>query len=350
MKKRILIFTLLISNICFSQNSITENEKTENLIQIWGLLKYKHPNVSRGNVNIDAEFIKEFNKFRPIQTQEKLNLELLEWIQKLDSDKYKIKLNTRTSAKAFIKNADYSWIKNSNFNSELVEKLLQIKNNSNYKNHYASINRMSNMVNFENDKKLVGYDQNKKSNRLLFLASFWSKMRYWNVNIYLTETPWNAVLSEMIPDFLSSNKLTYRIAKDKLFSKLNDSHSNYRASALFKNIKLSLYAGRIVNDTLVVKKIFNRTLAKKENIEFGDMIYAINGKTTLQYYQEKFSNRISTSNKNYLKAAIEGAPLLINNSDSLRIGLLKRDGTKKELYIKQYRFSKKNTCINLLQW
>ena len=340
MKKRVLIFTLLISAICFSQNSISENEKTEHLIQIWGLLKYKHPNVSRGNVNIDAEFIKEFNKIRAIQTQENLNIELFEWVQKLDSDKYKIKPGTKKSAKGFAKNAGYSWIKNSGFNSELVEKLLLIKNNSNYKNHYASINRMSNMVDFNNDKELIGYDQNKKSNRLLFLASFWNKMRYWNVNIYLTETPWNTVLSEMIPNFLSDNTLTYQVAKDKLFSKLNDSHSNYGATTLFKNIKFSLYGGRIVNDTLVIKIVFNQTLANKENIELGDLIYAINGKTIRQYYNEKFSKRISTSNENYLKATIERAHLLMNTSDSLKIGLLKKDGTKEERFIKQYRFSK----------
>lgn len=339
MKKKLLIVVLLTTSICFSQNSITENKKTENLIRVWGLLKYKHPNVSRGNFDMDKQFIQEFNKLKSINTQTELNSALSLWIQGFKSTKYGIKINRNTSTKLFTKNVDYSWITTSNFSPELIEHLDQIKNNSNYKNHYASINKMSHSVQFKNDMEYIGFDADKKSNRLLFLASFWNKMRYWNVNIYLTETPWNTVLSEMIPDFLSKNKKTYDIAKDKLFAKLNDSHSNYISSTLFKNpkLKFSLYIGRIMNDSLVIRALLNKKLAKKEDIELGDVIYSINGKTTSTFYKEKFSNRISASNNNYLKSTIQKFFLLSNISDSIKIGLLKKDGKKKETYIKLYK-------------
>lgn len=347
MKKSILIITaLLIYNFSFSQNKITENNKIESLIQIWGLLKYKHPYISKGNVDFDKEFIRKYNKIKAIQTQEEFNSELSSWIKSFNSKKEKIKIKSRTSSKLFTKNEDYSWITNSNFHSELIQQLNQLKNNTNYGKHYGFVNKMSNSVDFNNDKKFIGFDSGKESHRLLFLASFWNKMRYWNINIYLTNTKWNAVLPALIPDFLQEDTIKFLQAKDKLFTQLNDSHSNYSSGKFYniKNRKYSLYGGRIVNDTLVIKTLFNKELANSENIEIGDLIYLINGKKISEYYTDNFSESVSASNKNHLKSVVERANLLSSDNalSSLKIGLVKKNGIKRIQQIKLYKFTNKN--------
>lgn len=346
MKKYILIIvTLLIYNFSFSQNKITEINKIESLIQIWGLLKYKHPNVSKGNFDFDKEFINEFNKIKFIHTQEDLNSELSIWIKNFNSRNEKIKIDSRSKNKLFTKNEDYSWITNSNFNTELVHQLTLIKDNLNYGKHYGFVNKISSSVSFNNDKEFIGFDSKKESHRLLFLASFWNKMRYWNVNIYLTETKWNNILQKIIPDFLNNNQIKFQLAKDKLFASLNDSHSNYSSSKFYdnKNRKYSLYGGRIVNDTLVIKTLFNKELAFSENIEMGDLIYSINGNKISEYYTNKFTKKVSASNENYLKSIIERANLLSSDSlSSLKIGFVKKNGVKKEQQIKLYKFTSKN--------
>ena len=344
MKKSILLIIVLLTfKISFSQNEITENQKTESLTYIWGLLKYKHSKVSRGDFDIDKEFISVFDKMKSIHTRNEFNLELFNWIKKFESKKIKYKTNTNflETKKLFTKSVDFSWIKNSFFDHELIELLNKIKNNYNYGDYYASINKMSSTVEFKNDKNFINFNKKRKSHRALFLASFWNKMKYWNVNIYLTETNWNKVLTELVPEFLSDDETTYSLGKDKLFAKLNDSHSNYNSSYLFKNKKnkFSLYGGRIVNDTLVIRTLFNESLAKKENIELGDLIFSIDGKNLKQYYIDKFSNRISASNENYLKAILESYYLLSNNSDSLKIGLMKKNKTVLKKYIKLYKYS-----------
>ena len=344
MKKSILLIIILLTfKISFSQNEITENQKTESLIYIWGLLKYKHPKVSKGDFDIDKEFISVFDKMKSIHTRNEFNLELFNWIKKFESKKIKYKTNTNflETKRLFKKSADFSWIKNSFFDHELIELLNKIKDNYNYGDYYASVNKMSSAVEFKNDKNFINFNKKRKSHRALFLASFWNKMKYWNVNIYLTETNWNKVLTELVPEFLSDDETTYSLGKDKLFAKLNDSHSNYNSSYLFKNKKnkFSLYGGRIVNDTLVIRTLFNESLAKKENIELGDLIFSIDGKNLKQYYIDKFSNRISASNENYLKAILEPYYLLSNNSDSLKIGLMKKNKTVLKKYIKLYKYS-----------
>ncbi|QOD60552.1 hypothetical protein H9I45_14590 [Polaribacter haliotis] len=345
MKKIILLIVILfINKTGYSNTEFTKTERTKNLIYIWGLLKYKHPNVSRGNFNINEEFINEFKKIEALKSKKEFNEELLSWIQKFDSKKYKYKVdaNFLQTNNLFTKNADFSWIDKTTFSPELISTLNKIKDNSNYGDYYASVNKMSSQIEFNNDNSLEGFDVTKKTHRLLFLASFWNKMRYWNVNIYLTETPWNSVLTQLIPYFLKESKTSFYLAKDKLIAKLNDSHSNYNASSLFhnKNRKFSLYGGRIVNDTLVVKTIFNKSLAEKENIELGDLIYAINGKKLKNYYIEKFSSRISASNENYLKSIISKTfYLLSNDSDSLQISVLKKNKTKLNTHINLYKFN-----------
>ena len=350
MKKTIIVIFLLIHNFNYSQNIISEDNRIENFIQIWGLLKYKHPNISKGPIDFDKEFIKQFDKIKTIKTIEQFNTEILNWIGSLNSKKERIKIKKVKSDISFIENADYSWITSSNFNNELTELLNQIKNNTNFGKHYAYINKMSNSVNFNNDKEFIDFDTKKESHRFLFLASFWNKMRYWNVNIYLTETKWNKVLQLIIPNFSDESKMSFDLAKEKLFTYLNDSHSNYNFSKLYNNPqrKYSLYGGRIINDTLVIKTIFNQEFSKSENVQLGDMIYSVNGKKLSEYYKEKFSKRISASNKNYLKKSIEQFYLLSNISDSIKIGLLKKNGEKGQQKIKLYKFSKEiYNVINL---
>ena len=361
MKNNLLIIILFIYNFNYSQTTSFENKKTENLIQIWGILKYKHPNISRGNIDFDNQFLKELEKIKLLKTQEQLNSEFIKWINSFDSKKEKIKIKASQSDKLFTKNEDYSWITNSNFNDELVELLNQIKSNTNYGKYYAFVNKMSSIVDFNNDKEFVNFNIKKEGHRLLFLASFWNKMRYWNVNIYLTETKWNKVLQNIIPDFFNANNLSkFGLAKDKLFASLNDSHSNYNFSALYNNPKRkhSLYGGRIINDTLVIKTIFNSHFANEENIELNDLIYSINGKKLKHYLNKKFLNRISVSNKNRLKASLESFLLLSStSSDSLKIGVLKKNGVVREQKIKLYKFSKKNfkperliDTLSIIKW
>lgn len=340
MRKLIIIVTLLVFKVCFSQTKISEEKKAESLIRIWGLLKYHHPEVSKGSYNFNQEFITEFNKTQTIVNQGDLNDEFVSWIKKLDADKPKYKSNPDflTTKKLFTRNADFDWITNSGFSPELTQLLIKVRENSNYGNYYASVNSFSGMVEFKNEKGFDNFDSSLLSNRMLFLASFWNTMRYWNVNIYLTETPWSTVLNVMIPDFISDDKTTYELAKDKLFSKLNDSHSNYNSSYLFRDssTKISLYGGRIVNDSLIIRSVFNKELAKKNTISLGDIIYSINGKKLGDFCRDKFSERVSASNENYLKSALEKYYLLSDTADSLKVGILQKDGLTAEKYIHLY--------------
>lgn len=341
MKSFFIAFSFLLFQFSFSQNYVTDDTKTENLIRIWGLLKYQHPEVSKGSFDFNQEFINEFDRIQSIKTQETLNAEFLSWIRKFDlrKSKFKTEPNRLNNKNIFSKNADFNWIESSNFSSELIQALNQIKSNTAIGNYYASINSLNKMIEFKNEKGYNNFDPTKKSHRILFLSSFWNAMRYWNVNIYLTDRPWTEVLTEMIPEFNENDSLKFEAAKEKLFSKLNDSHSNYESSYLL-NKKLNHYAyfgGRIINDSIVITGIYNKDFAQKNGINLGDVVYSIDGKTLKEYYNGKFSQAISASNHNYLRSRIENYFLLANDNDSIQIGLLIKNGSFQNKHIKLYK-------------
>lgn len=344
MKNIFLLLTIIFSQVTYCQTKITEVQKIESLIHIWGLLKYQHPEVSRGKFDINEEFIKEFDKLEAIDNQEQLNAEFVNWIKKFDSEKSKYRSNPDfiNTKNIFSKNSDFSWVENSKFSQELIELVGKVKNNVVFDDYYASINSLSSMVEFKNEKAYSNFNSTLKSNRILFLAAFWNTMRYWNVNIYLTDTPWSKVLTESIPEFIDNNQINFEFAKYKLISKLNDSHADYSSINTSYNTftKFPVFKGRIVNDSLVITQLFNMDLAKKDNINLGDIIYSVEGKSLKNYYLDKFSNRISSSNENHIKYRTENFYILLSkNVDSIQIGFQKKDGTLHDKYIRLYKLS-----------
>jgi len=335
--KKILLFVFVFSSSgIFSQTKVTDSQKIESLIQIWGLLKYHHPEISQGKYDFNKEFIMQFDKIQSIEFKDELNTEFINWIQKFDTKntKYKSNATLLNSKNLFNKNADFNWIEHSNFSIELVTLLNKVKNNAAIGDYYASINGLNKMVGFKNETGLNNFDSSLKSHRILFLSSFWNVMRYWNVNSYLTEQPWTEVLTEMIPEFSKNDRVAFEYAKEKLFSKLNDSHSNYQYSTTLNNVKnFPAFGGRIINDSLVINVVYNQTQVEKGAIELGDVIYAVEGVKLKDYYSSKYKEVISASNENYLKSAIEKTYLLASNKDSIQVELLKKEGTKQNKYI-----------------
>ena len=342
--RKLLIFILLIlvQNVK-SQKKITEVEKSTSLCFIWGLLKYQHPEISKGKLNWNKEFIDIYDKIKNIETNEELNNELFNWCNSFEgkTTKYLSKKINLNKVSLYTKNVDFTWIEKPSFDDNLKLRLNQIKDNTNYEDFYASINKLNNFVEFDNEKGIEDFDFQIKSNRILFLSSFWNTMRYWNVNIYLTEEPWNDVLKNIQSDFINADtKEKFEFAKMKLFSKLNDSHSNYETDYFYKNIlnRFPTFGGKIINDSLVITNLFNKSLAKKDGIQIKDVIYQIENKSLKEYFANKFKNFGSFSNLNYSKQQNQYYWLLASNKDSIFVKTITSNNKTETKFIKLYKF------------
>lgn len=348
MKKIIFALTLLIYSSLHSQNVISHEEKIDTFIHIWGLLKYNHPEISQGEFDYNKEFILEYDKLKLISDRSTFNEELSQWMTKFDSKntKYKSKDKLLGNENLFHENEDFDWIENSEFNTTVVKKLYKIKDNLVEKGYYASVSPLSRIVSFENEIPLTAFDVSIESHRLLFLSSFWNAMAYWNVNLYLTDKLWSEVLTEMISEFLKTDN--FGLAKDKLFSRLGDSHSNYSFSEGFNSlIKFPNFKGRVINDSLVVTNIYHKERQLKDNISKGDVIFSVEGLSLKEYYTRKFSDMVSVSNSNYLKRLMDKSYLLASDSelDSVLVSVRNKNGKTYDTYIKLYELVNKNAIF-----
>lgn len=330
MKHLLLLFLCFQLIPAFSQ--LSNEEINEHFINIWGVLKYHHPTVSNGEVDINQEFIKEHQKLQSITTKEAFDREMLEWIESFGIEDFQSEQEATTES-LFTKNHNVDWINNSNFSPPLLDLLNKLVTNTNYEDHYAKVNKLSSSVDFSKDAPLADFNVSKEEYRLLFLASFWNAMKYWNVNLYLTETPWGEVLREMLPNFALAGKENFERAKEQLFSQLNDSHSNYGYSTTLNAIdKFPSFGGRIINDSLVITSIYKSKIFEADSLSKGDVIHAIEGLKLPEYYNKRFSKVISASNENYLKSAIEKSYLLASTRDSVLVSVLKTDGQNLNQY------------------
>lgn len=337
---KLLILLLILSLQINAQEVISEHEKATSLIRVWGLMKYQHPEVSEGEYDWNQEFIDQIESLQQVNTQQELNNKLLDFLYRFDMSFPDSE--SQLKIQAFKENSDYTWIQESHFSPELENALTRISKNTKVGDHYASVASLTSHLKFENEEALPDFNPELKSHRLLFLSGFWNAMNYWNVNLYLTDQPWSEVLKDMSLKFIEADtKTEFELVRLNLFSAVNDSHSNFLSDHLFDHL-LKFHApfgGRLVNDSLVVTKIYDSALTKKAGIKLGDVISKIENKPVSEYL-EGFSKLVSASNKNYLKSWAEDQFILSKHVDVIEVELVTQNNKKSKLKIQLFPMSR----------
>ncbi len=318
------VFSLLIG-ISTSAQSISETEKFTEIGLVWGLMKYHHPEVSKGAYDWNAVFIDWCEKAETISDKQDLDSFLLSAIKTYDSKKtvYNEVSQPNANKKVFLKNYDYNWIKSMNFDTELTSFLEKLEHNNNIGDYYASVGS-SNQLSFKNEKKLPGFDVKFKSHRLLVLFSYWNVIQYWYVNKFLTAEKWSNVPYQLTETFIKADTdYKMELAKSNLFNKLGDSHS-IRFPAIFESLKFPNFRTKIVNDTLEVVRIVNQEQATNEKINLGDKIVSIQSKSVKEYLAETIAP-LFPAQGSYYHNMVEDYFALSSTSDSLVIGVISKD-------------------------
>lgn len=339
MKKYFLFLIIFTSSILNSQTKLSDIQKHKQIGLVWGLMKYHHPDVSKGKYDWDAVFLDVMESCEKIESQEKINAFLLDFVRKYNSKSTSFKERKFNNSKLFLKNQDYDWIDNTLFGVELTNELNKLRFNGNISSFYANVSKLTRMVSFENEKGIKNFELKNKHHRLLTLFSFWNAMQYWNLNKYLTDEKWFDVLDVAIDDFSNSNsKVTYELAKLKIVSQLNDSH----AMGFSKEVRDSIFKFRpsfevkILNDSLVINTFVNKKLSLENGIELGDVIVKIKNKKISNYINSNLSGLISASNRNDLYKGLSYNLILCNNVDSINVDIVKKNGEVINKYIKLY--------------
>jgi hypothetical protein len=251
--------------------------------QIWGFVKYHHPAVAKGEVNMDAELFRVMPAILKATDRDGLSQALEQWINSLGNVSGCSNCQPRYG-KDVIQKPEYGDVFNPSLLSpSLVAKLRNLLNNHHTNDHYYidMVKDVGNPV-FKNELAYNGMLYPDAGYRLLTLYRYWNMIQYFFPYKHLIGRNWNDVLTEYIPRFTNaSNKTDYALTTLALIAEIHDTHAGIWSA----NAALSDYKGRqvlpfqakFIEEKLVVTGYYADTLGVKQKFKVGDVITQIDG-------------------------------------------------------------------------
>lgn len=338
--KRQWFFLLLLLSGIFVQAQINSAEikQLEQYIKLWGFLKYYHPTVAKGKQDWDSVFMLHIQQVKNIPNKTEANLFYKKWIDDL-GEPTRCKTCNDKIKDAFYENLDLNWLADTSiFSNELIEKLIYIKNNRNQQeNFYVKQNPGVDNTNYANEKPYKNNPYPGIPMRMLSLARYWNIIEYFFPYKYMTDQKWNTVLPEMIPQFYEAADTTaHHLAMNELVAKIDDSHAffftKYNYLGLYGSYTVP-FETTIIDDKAVIYKILNDSLCKMQDLQIGDVITTINGKTIKDIFAErtKYLPASNAARKKWLLAGL----LFNGKTNSITIGF-EVDGKEQRRNIIRY--------------
>ncbi|CAZ96288.1 S41 family peptidase [Zobellia galactanivorans] len=340
----IFLITLFFSGqVIAKPTPLNETEKLASVGKVWGFLKYYHPNVAKGKFNWDEQLFTILARTEKTNSKEELSQVLIDWIGSLGEIKPCKSCQTPTSTARFNKNFDLSWIQdNQLFSKQLSDKLRFIETNRfQGKQYYVTTakktTKAQNII-IQNEPEYPNFLWKDKNLRLLALFRYWNTVAYFFPYKYQMDTPWNDVLTQILPKFLHpESELDYHLAMLELVVHIDDSHAGLSTDTLneyFGNNYIPV-THRIIDNKAVIVRPFNDSLARLNDLKIGDVISKVNGQNVIDVFEER-KNYIQGSN-HAAKLAFARNKIFNGSTDSVTVELL-RNGKPITKKIGRYPF------------
>lgn len=313
----------------FSWSQVTEQQKIETWVKVWGFLKYNHPRVAAGVTDWDGIFAAHLNVLDKLNTEDEINKAYLELLNSLGTvklcDGCKIVVTQDTSNNI---NFNELW-KNTELSPLLVKRLDFIRANRNLeKNYYVQFYRDIQLPLFNNER-IVSFDPlPNRERRLLALARYWNVINYFYPYKNLMQQDWDAVLPQMIPLFVASTTdFGYQYTILLMTKYLEDSNA-FVGSELLKT-RIGTYRPSFsianVKEKWLVETMEIDSLSATSNVLLGDEILAIDGRRIEEAVDEQ-EELLSYSNDRTRNTAL-ATTLLNGNSDHVALSVLRYKDT-----------------------
>lgn len=269
---------------------------------VWGNLKYFHPEISSGKHNWDSIAVSSINKILLSDDKNAFQKEIDKLIQIAGKNTAKEFIIDRSIHPYTYRNINHSWIeKSDNLNKNQKEFL-----NYNYSHPFQGQNFYA-QNNPDDDGNIITpnekpFPEMKFPNieyRLLGLFRFWNVINYYYPYKYATDKPWEKVLTNLIPEFVEANDpVDYHKAVLKMSASIDDGHGG-----IYPFIDLEVagkynppFFFKLIDNKAVVTKILDESEARKANIKKGSVIEKING-ITLKKRAKEFWDYVPAGNK-----------------------------------------------------
>jgi len=295
MKKIILFICILI----FNQIIFAQKDQYYDFIKTWNFIKYYHPDVASGKIDADSLFL---NTIKNINSKDDFNSVIHKLSQNLNKN-LTIPAPAEASKDILTQNQNFDWYqKNGKISSENKNLLHTIYNHR----YNFELLKEGKLVSTEKKYPFPKNENLPLEYRLLTLAKIQGVVDYLFPHKYIMDKGFEDYFKNSLEE---NSKITSR--KDfetllaKLTSKLKDSHAfnfynqlNYRGDIL-NMLYLAPFDFQIIDDHILVTHLIFPEICSKAQINVGDRIFSINGKSIPQIIKEK-GELLSTSNREKL--------------------------------------------------
>ena len=306
---------MFFSIFSFGQN----NEQKEFLVcysQVWGFLKYFHPEPSKKEW--DKYLIEDYEKLLTCNSRLEFNQIISDLINECGS--YKSKKRVITDSLIF--KESFSWL-----NSGLISKnnhsyLTQLRNNKpKFKNKYIS-KAPSGNPKIINENSYGNYGCNP-SIHYLSITRYWNIINYFCPNRNIIPENWNQVLKNNLHNFITANNYKdYYFAVRKMTTEIRDGHGFIRTqNNPIDKYKYAPFYCIGLSDGYFINVVLQDSL-QSIDLKRMDRIISINGEP-IEHKIRQVGNFLSSSNDYYLSKATRY--LGSTNQDSITLAI-NRDG------------------------
>ena len=325
MKFKVLILVLLTGPLLWGQ--VSQQQKTETWIKVWGFLKYNHPKVVSGVLDWDAVFSAHLTKLESLETEEQISKVYIELLNSLGSVKpceHCSKVITQESAANL--NIPALW-EQTELSPILIKRLELIRKNRGVeKNSYVKFYRQTQLPLFNTERPVSQEPLPLKNERLLALARFWNAVAYFYPYKDVLSKDWNRVLPEMIPVLTgATTAYGYQLGLVTMAKHLEDSNVFVGSELLSDRIGAFRvpFSVTALQGAWVVSHFDVDSLARNSGIALGDQILEVDGVPVARLATEK-AQLIPASNQRSLEVAL-ASTLLNGASEKVDVVLLRKE-------------------------
>ncbi|MEL7535073.1 MAG: hypothetical protein AAFN10_27470 [Bacteroidota bacterium] len=306
MKKTSLSLLGLMMSLFVSAQQNAKVEAMASLGEVWGFLKYYHPNIAGGQTDWDSVLVADLPTLAQTPSAEQFQRIVTQWLSNagpVPSCKSCDNVKGDTS----LRNLDLSFLAESPLLNESLKAQLDYIRNNRYqgKAYYAMPSSWNGPPSFENEK---AYDESlypTQPYRMLALFRYWNAINYYFPYRYLIGEDWRETLREFSLDFFEAeDQLTYHLLVRKLSARIYDSHSFLRSKtwdASQGNYRL-LATVKLIEGKSVIMRVIPDSLGERYPLERGDVVLAVNDISTDSLRERLYpyllsSNEVTTQRK-----------------------------------------------------
>jgi C-terminal processing protease CtpA/Prc len=282
-----LCLLLLSGSLVYGKKTDTLDQTTRlsALAKVWGLLKYYHPEVAKGEIDWDAVLISAIPAVKTAGDFDSFNQEINNLILEAgDVNPAHYNPGVPAHPNKFL----FKWIKDhSIFNNKVIKKLKTVqKKHVPAENYYVQAAWNQGNTTFENEKKYDDTYYPDENYRLLALIRYWNVIQYFFPYKDVMDENWEEILEEFVPRFIEVDDLfEYHLLVNELASRINDGHgfcSSQVVNYYFGNF-YGPFEIRYIQDKTVVTRVFSQMLDDEDQVKVGDIIIQKDGKDILDF-------------------------------------------------------------------